>query len=66
MNDTTSHLMSLICKLSVSKYMIMVRSITNEILKKKKKLISQYHYGVVVYGVCVCVKVKKKVYLRFL
>ena len=55
MNDTTSHLMSLICKLSVSKYMIMVRSITNEILKKKKKkLISQYHYGVVVYGVCVC------------
>ena len=38
MNDTTSHLMSLICKLSVSKYMIMVRSITNEILKKKKKI----------------------------
>ena len=31
---STSHLSSLLCKLSVSKYMIMVRSVTNEITKK--------------------------------
>ena len=30
--------------------MIMVRSITNEIIKKMIKLISHYHYGVVVYS----------------
>ena len=47
MNNATS----LLCKSSVSKYMIMARSITNEITKKKKiKLISHYHYGVVVYN----------------
>ena len=34
MNNATSHLSSLLCKLSVSKYMIMVRSVTNEITKK--------------------------------
>ena len=47
MNNATS----LLCKLSVNKYMIMARSITNEITKKKYiKLISHYHYGVVVYN----------------
>ena len=50
MNNATSHLSSLLCKLSVSKYMIMVRSATNEITKKNIKLISHYHYGVVVYN----------------
>ena len=34
MNNTTSHLSFLLCKSLVSKYMIMVRSITNEITKK--------------------------------
>ena len=33
MNNATSHLSSLLCKLSVSKYMIIVRSVTNEITK---------------------------------
>ena len=54
MNNTTSHLSSLLCKSSVSKYMIMVRNVTNEITKKHiyiyKKLISYYHYGEVVYN----------------
>ena len=51
MNNATSHLSSLLCKSSVGKYMIMVRSVTNEITKKNKnKLISHYHYGVVVYN----------------
>ena len=37
--------------ISRSKYMIMVKSVTNEITKKKLiKLISHYHYGVVVYN----------------
>ena len=49
MNNATFHLTSLLCKSSVSKYMIMVRSITNEITKKYIKLISHYHNGVVVY-----------------
>ena len=49
MNNATSHLMSLLWKSSVSKYMIMVRSITNEIIKKMKKLISNYYYRVVVH-----------------
>ena len=49
MNNATSHLSSLLCKSSVSKYMILVKSVTNEITKKKK-LISYYHYGVVVYN----------------
>ena len=54
MNNATSHLSSLLCKSSVSKYMIMVRSVTNEITKIYIyiyiKLISHYHYGVVVYN----------------
>ena len=33
MNNATSHLSSLLCKSPVSKYMIMVRSVTNEITK---------------------------------
>ena len=37
MNNATSHLSSLLCKSSVGKYMIMIRSVTNEITKKKKK-----------------------------
>ena len=50
MNDVTSHLKSLLCKSSISKY-TMVRRIINENIKKKKiKLISNYYYGVVVYG----------------
>ena len=35
MNNATSHLSFLLCKSSVSKYMIIVRSVTNEITKKK-------------------------------
>ena len=31
------------------KFMIMVRSVTNKIIKKMIKLISQYHYGAVFY-----------------
>ena len=51
MNNATSHLMSLLCKSSVSKYTIIVKSVANEITKKKHiKLISHYHYGVVVYN----------------
>ena len=51
MNNATSHLSSLLCKSSISKYMIMVRNITNGITKKNYiKLISHYHYGVVVYN----------------
>ena len=38
MNNTTSHLSSLLCKLSVSKYMIIVRSVTNEITKNIYKI----------------------------
>ena len=56
MNGATSHLTSLLCKSSVSKYMIMARSVTNEIIKKIIILISNYHYGVVVYG---CMHLKK-------
>ena len=51
MNNATSHLMFLLYKSSVSKYTIMVRSVANEITKKIYiKLISHYHYGVVVYN----------------
>ena len=50
MNNATSHLSSLLCKSSVSKYIIMIRSVTNEITKKNIKLISHYQYGVVVYN----------------
>ena len=38
MNNATSHLISLLCKSSVSKYTIMVRSVANEITKKKYKI----------------------------
>ena len=38
MNNATSHLSSLLCNSSVSKYMIMVRSVTNEITLKKYKI----------------------------
>ena len=34
MTNATSHLSFLLCKSSVSKYMIMVRNVTNEITKK--------------------------------
>ena len=47
MNNATSHLSSLLCKSSVSKYMIMVKTITNEITNIYI-LISDYHYGAVV------------------
>ena len=51
MNNATSHLSSLLCNSLVSKYMIIVRSVTNEITKNIYiKLISHYHYGVVVYN----------------
>ena len=50
MNNTTFHLMSLLCKSLVSKYMIMAKSVTNEIIKKIIILISNYYYEVVVYG----------------
>ena len=51
MNNVTSHLSSLLCKSSVIKYIIMVRSVTNEITKKIYiKLISHYRYEVVVYN----------------
>ena len=51
MNGAASHLTSLLCKSSVSKYMIMVRSITSEITKNIYiQLISHYHYGVIVYN----------------
>ena len=50
MNGATSHLTSLLCKSSVSIYMILVRNVTNEIIKKVIILISNYHYRVVVYG----------------
>ena len=49
MNDITSHLIPLLCKSSASKYMIIVRNITNENEKKMIKPISYYHYEVVVY-----------------
>ena len=48
MNCSAFHLISMLCKLSISKYMIMIRNVTNEIMKKMIKLISHYHYGVVV------------------
>ena len=36
MNDVTSHLTPLLRKSSASKYMIIVRNVTNKIMKKKK------------------------------
>ena len=55
MNNATSHLSFLLCKSSVSKYMIIVRSVTNEITKNIYiyiyiKLINHYHYRIVVYN----------------
>ena len=52
MNNIISHLSSLLCKLSVCKYIIMVKSVTNEItnIYIYIKLISHYHYKVVVYN----------------
>ena len=50
MNNVTSHLSSSLCKSTVSKYMIMVRNVTNEVTKKNIKLISHYYYEVVVYN----------------
>ena len=50
MNNATSHLSFLLWKSSVSKYIIMVKSVINEITKKNIKLISHYHYRVVVYN----------------
>ena len=54
MNNATFHLSSLLCKSIVSKYMIMVRSVINEItniyIYIYIKLISYYHYEVVVYN----------------
>ena len=49
MNCSSFHLISMICKLSVGKYMIMIKNVTNEIMKKMIKLISHYHYGVLVF-----------------
>ena len=48
MNCFVFHLISMLCKLSVGKYMIMIRNVTNKIMKKMIKLISHYRYGVVV------------------
>ena len=51
MNNTTSHLSSLLCKSLVIKYIIMVKNVTNEITKNiYTKLISHYHYEVVIYN----------------
>ena len=43
MNSSTSYLMSILCKLSTNKYMIMVKNVIDKIMKnmiklKKKKL----------------------------
>ena len=50
MNNSTSHLMSMLCKSSISKYMITVRNVIDEIMKimikliikKKKKLFTKF------------------------
>ena len=39
MNNSTYHLMSMLCKLSVSKYMIIVRNFMDENMKNMIKLI---------------------------
>ena len=50
MNNATSHLTPLLCKSLTIKYIIIVRNITNEVMKKKMiKLISYSHYEVIVY-----------------
>ena len=38
MNNSTSYLMSMLCKSLTSKYMIMVRNIIDKIMKNMKKL----------------------------
>ena len=38
MNNSTSYLMSMLCKSSTNKYMIMVRNIINKIIKNMIKL----------------------------
>ena len=50
MNNSISHLMSMLCKSSTSKYMIMVRNVIDKIMKimikliikKKKKLFTKF------------------------
>ena len=49
MNNTTSHLTPLLYKSSASKYIIMVKNVINEIIKKMIKLINYYHYEVAIY-----------------
>ena len=44
MNNSTSHLMSMLCKSSTSKYMIMVRNVIDEIMKIMIKLIIKNIY----------------------
>lgn len=39
MNNSTSHLMSILCKSSASKYMIIVRNVIDENMKNMIKLI---------------------------
>ena len=51
MNNSISHLMSMLCKSSTSKYMIMVRNVIDKIMKIMIKLI---------------IKKKKKNYLQSL
>ena len=63
MNNITSHLSSSLYKSTVSKYMIMIRNITNEITKKNIKLINHYYYEVVVYNFT---HSKKEIYKIFL
>ena len=43
MKNSTSHLMSMLCKSSTSKYMIMVRNITNGITKKNYMLYNSFY-----------------------
>ena len=49
MIDITSHLTPLLYKSPTSKYMIIVKKVTNEIIKKMIRLINYYHYEVVAY-----------------
>ena len=39
MNSSTSHLMSILCKSTANKYMIMVRNVIDDIMKNMIKLI---------------------------
>ena len=49
MNNATSHLTSLLCKSLASRYMISKKSYKLD-HKLMIKLISYYHYGVVIYA----------------